>query len=168
MTKYKLVGRCLDGVRVEGYIVQELKTGRTVFAPKDTVDKLALSRQIENCVTQKYNGEIKIKGKGCKIVNLPLCDKNGRLIGRDNKVKEKEKGDWEIVGRIMNKQRTLGYRLRYNDGYNMKVTDKRRDDVILMAKHKLISNARVQLSKGESILRGVGCELTQLPTYRVV
>lgn len=61
---FKLVGRVMNGTKVEGYWVYDMMRQRNVYMPKDQVDELALNKCISNCTAQRYNNVVTLKGKG--------------------------------------------------------------------------------------------------------
>jgi hypothetical protein len=168
MAQYRIVGRCMDGVHVVGYVLMDLITGERRIVTTEETHYLVLNKQVDNCKGQLYNGQVYLKGVGCKLIDLPTYDKYGRPIEKVQKVKYKPRATAIIIGRILNDRNVIGYIVQAIDS-NGNVVKKRlkREEVIKLAREGKIANARVQMFNGEYILRGVGCNLSQLPAVNI-
>ena len=160
-TKYTIIGRYMDGVKVIGY---ELETtdGAKISLPKKTVEELALNKQILNCTAQKYVHPetskviVVLKGIGCKLSSLP--SKN------ISKAKTKVDTRGVITERIVNGKNTVGYIVRWHTG---ETREYKREDILKLAREGYLKNARAQMLKGRLLLRGTDCELAKLPARKV-
>jgi len=160
--KYKIVGRYMRGVEVIGYHVVD-SMGKDMPLDKESVQQMALDNIIVNCKAQLDNGEVRIKGVGCKLRDLPVIDADtGKPRGSDSGGKA-NRAIFTIVARIFEGKGIIGYVVRDGEGVDRKV---RRSDVFRLAEAGKITNARVQMDRGNVLLRGVNCDLAQLPTLR--
>lgn len=181
-TIYRVTGRYMDGQKIVGYhLVGE--DGSQAQETKDRVIYLIGKGLISNMRIQiGSDKEIIIRGKGINLNNLPVFD-SGKNQFRHNGVSQQAAntnvsttkssvsdanpmGQYEIVKRIMMKNKCLGYEVQDRSGH---VSRKKREEVIKLATQKLLSNAVAQrYTKPEDgsvaiILRGVGCDLAKLP-----
>lgn len=162
MGEYTLVGRQTSGTNVIGYIVMENRSGCVMPMRKEIVYKLALNKQISDVVAQNYKGKITMKGVKYKISELPVYDSNGNII-QDSEPQENKK--IYIVYKVVNGKNTLAYGIEIRVGnrtVNSAVLS--RDTIIKLAKQGAIENARYQSSNGKDILRGVRCNIAELPS----
>ena len=159
--KYKIVGRYMRGVEVVGYHVVD-SMGKDMPLDKEAVQQMALDNVIVNCKAQLDNGEVRIKGVGCKLRELPVIDVDTNKI-RGSESNRKNRAIFTIVARIFEGKGIIGYVIRDGEGVDRKV---RRSDVFKLAEAGKITNARVQMDRGNILLRGVNCDLAQLPTLR--
>ena len=161
---YRIIGRSLCGVKVIGYMLENVMTfERGIYSKKQT-EELALNKQIVNCTAQIYKDKIIIKGIRCKLVELPDFNENGIQIKKKHM---EDKHTIVIVSRVMRGKHNLAYVLEYR--INNNTIDTRtleREKVLNMAREGLIENARVQKLNNRYLLRGVKCELSQLPVIR--
>ena len=164
--RYTMVGRCIDGVNILGYAIQDKTTQQISLMDKATVDQLAITKQIENVVAQNYDGKILLKGKNCKLNELPNYNPDGSIYNRtDLHLDDNE--DIIVSARITKSKATVGYVISLRR--NGVVIDRRsitKEGLVKLAKDGNISNVRVQLSNKTPILRGVNFELAKLPIYR--
>lgn len=160
--EYRIVGRYMKGVEVLGYHLVD-RVGRDGFAKKEAVYELALDNNISNCKAQLYNGVIVLKGVGCKLSELPVMDVDTKRI-RGRGVENTRVRLYRISGRIFKGKQVIGYRIT---DINRNESDIRKSDAILLAKSGSIENARVQMNNGKEILRGVNCDLAQLPLIQL-
>lgn len=158
--KYKVVGRCMDGVKVIGYVVIN-NLGIKEYKVKDELYQLALDKHVVNCSAQLYDDKVVLKGIGCQLAKLPKLNKYGETI---EKVENNTKTAI-IVGKITDRKEVVGYRVQFNDGNNINYKNISRDKLLILAKNKKIDNARVQMLNNKMLLRGVNCDLTKLPVY---
>lgn len=158
-----VVGRCMNGVRVIGYIAVDNKTRAKLYFDKEQFQNLVINKQVVNCTGQVYEDKIIIKGVNCQLSKLPKFDHNGNPI-KHKKVREKEDRKLVIVGKITDSKEIVGYRLGYNVNGQINYKDIPRKAVLQLARDKKIKNARVQMSNNRMLLRGVGCDLSKLPS----
>ncbi len=165
---YIITGRCLEGVRVKGYVVKHIETGECKVISKADTEYLAQSKQIINCTGQVYEGKVVLKGTKCKLVDLPNYDLQGKLIQKDKSADNKNVPLLSIKARIVDGKNTIGYVI-YGLTMSGESMEKKieRDKVLVLAREGKISNARVQMFNNKPLLRGVKCELAQLPVVRV-
>lgn len=163
MGKYTIIGRQRNGTIISGYILRENATGRIGAFPKETVYRLAIDKQINDVITQEYNGRITMKGTKYKISDLPNYDENGKIIPREQK-SEMNAPKMIINGKVVDGKNVVAYRVaRVVNGVVTHQTILDRDSVIKYAKSGAIANVRYQKSNGADILRGVDCNLAKLP-----
>lgn len=164
--KYEVIGRCTNGVNVHGYILLDIQTGTKRMFSRQEVEELALSKTIKNISAQFYGGRVIMKGIGCKLSSLPNYDTNCNILGNDEN-KQSNAEEIRICARVSSGKSTVGYVIglfRNNKLIGYKELD--RYSTIMLARDGKISNARVQMSVGKPVLRGVNCELTQLKTVK--
>lgn len=167
MCKYRVIGRCMNGVHAVGYVLQSLNSQQNSIVAKSVVDELALNRSIVNVTGQVYDGKVFLKGVKCKLIDLPNCTVDGKIITKDARSIE-DKNTWNIIARIVNGKNIVGYRVAGVSTSGIEVEKNlSRDTIITLAKGGQIKNARVQMSNGKTLLRGNGCELAQLPSIRM-
>ena len=106
-----------------------------------------------------------------KISICPLCGKSYTgypALSRTDNIGKVRRGtsasdameQFLIVGTIKSGRNTVGYVIQ-NAGCGLKRV--KRQQVIELAKAGKIGNARVQMYKGAPILKGVNCDISQLP-----
>lgn len=164
--KCKIITRYMDGVKVIGYGLIDNLGNHHVMA-KDTVEQIALTKQIVNCTAQRYRDTIVMKGINCKLIDLPVIEvSSGKIRGEDDNNKKKiMKNQITLIGRITKGKTTVGYVVKTTNGEEKKLS---RNKVLVLARQGKISNARAQLYGERLILRGVGFELTQLPVLKTI
>lgn len=166
--EYVILGRCLNGVRVNAYVIKHTGTGVVSIVSKKETEYMAEKKQIINCTGQVYGGKILLKGTNCKLVDLPNYDLNGQLITKDKDISNKEIADLKIVARIVTGKNTVGYVIyKLDSNGNVDKRSIEREKVLVLAREGKIVNARVQMFNSKPLLRGVKCELAQLPVVRV-
>lgn len=164
--KYNIIGRYSEGVSVLGYVMQDLNSGHTELFNRKAVEELALGKRINNVTAQVYEGKVIMKGIDCKLSNLPSYDKTGTIICKQNKEEERTE-DIIIVGRLVKGKNAIGYKIALrNNGDTVNSKYISREKAVELAKQGYITNARVQMCNGESVLRGVSCDLAKLPSVR--
>lgn len=182
---YNVTGRYMDGQKILAYhLVGE--DGSQACETKERIIYLIGKGIIANMRTQKGpDGKLIIRGKGINLNTLPVYDNNKNKY-RDNGLSQaaqnsqvsiaksttpniSQMGQYRIVRRIMFKKRCLGYEVQ---DYSNSVKRFSREKVIDLAIQKLISNAvanKVTIKdengqpKIQVVLRGVGCNLNDLP-----
>lgn len=153
--KYNITARYMDGVKVLGYLL-ETTEGTQAKVTKKKVEELALNKQILNCVAQRYEDGVVLKGVDCKISkirNIYLKKENETVDTRG-----------EIIARVVSGKSTLGYIIRTFNGDEKTVS---RAKTLEIARKGLLRNARAQQSNDKMLLRGVNCELAKLQTIKV-
>ena len=180
---YRVVGRYMSGSNVIAYHLVGLD-GRQSAVSKDRLIYMIGKGLVSNMRVQSNGNEIILRGKGINLNSLPVYDsKNNKF--RDNKASKdaantavmpkkdtgiNPMGQLKIVKRILHKTTCLGYVVTDFSNNTRKL---KRDKVIELALQKLISNATVQKyrktpdSKPILILRGAGCNLSELPALIV-
>lgn len=164
--KYIVIGRYAEGVNVLGYVLQDTITGQTNLMPRSTVEELAMNKFIGNISAQIYGGKVILKGLNCKLSSLPNYDSNGNIVTKQDK-KCQTSEELKLSARILSGKTTIGYVISVlNNGVECNKKKISREDTMKLARKGLISNARVQMSNGKPVLRGVSCELAKLPSLR--
>lgn len=162
MRPYTIMGRQVKGTKVIGYILYKVDTNETICLPRDDVYKLAMNKQVNDVTAQEYNGAITIKGTKHKLNSLPKYDINGKLLSNNN---TEDQINVSIIYKIVNGKNIIGYGIEVKSGDNIiKSTTLSKEDVIVMAKQGIISNVRYQRNNGKDILRGVGCNMSDIPS----
>ena len=163
MRDFTLVGRQTSGTSVIGYMVMDNRTGKVQSVDKNTVYNLALNKRIEGVIAQEYMGRITMKGVHTKISSLPEYDKEGNLI-KSTDISEGKKRLY-ITYKVIDGKTTLGYGVDlYNQGRIISKCVITREQLIQFARAGTVINARCQTSNGKDILRGVGCNIAELPS----
>lgn len=167
-TQYQIVGRYMDGKEVVAYHLQSLETGKAGRYTREQVCYLVGRDQVTNCTGQIYQDKVLLRGVNCALEDLPVQYENGetRNMDRMGKVRRNETSQTSmekvrIVGCSRQGHNIVGYMLSNAGGAQKMVP---RETAIKMAEAGLIGNARVQSYNSQKILRGVGCDLNQLPT----
>lgn len=164
--KYMAIGRYTKGVSVLGYMLQDINSGAVRMIERQMVEKIALNKQINNITAQLFDGKIVMKGINCKISALPNYDSSGRLVTKSDENNQRL-NEVNIIGRLLDGKSTVGYILGITTN-GVKCGEKcvSREKTLEIAKMGKISNARVQMSNDEAVLRGVGCKLAKLPSVK--
>ena len=170
-TEYQIVGRYMDGKEVTAYHLQSIETGKAGRYSREQVAYLVGREQITNCIGQIYQDKLLLRGKGMSLEDLPVQQEGGELKRTDN-IGKVRRGtstsdameQFLIVGTIKSGRNTVGYVIQ-NAGCGIKRL--KRQQVIELAKAGKIGNARVQTYQGKELLRGVGCNLDELPTQTI-
>lgn len=170
-TEYQIVGRYMDGKEVTAYHLQSIDTGKAGRYSREQVAYLVGRDQITNCIGQIYQDKLLLRGKGMSLEDLPVQQENGTLSRTDNigKVRRGTSASeameqFLIVGTIKSGRNTVGYVIQ-NAGCGLKRV--KRQQVIELAKAGKIGNARVQTYQGRELLRGIGCNLDELPVQTI-
>lgn len=166
-TEYHIVGRYMDGKEVTAYHLQSLDTGKAGRYTREQVAYLVGRGQVTNCEGQIYQDKLLLRGKGISLEDLPVQQENGDLSRTDNLGKIRRGTNTNdaltqvmIVGSIVRGRNVLGYVIQNAGGGQAKVE---RDRLIELARAGRVGNARVQMYNGKPILKGVDCDLSQLP-----
>ncbi len=165
--RYMAVGRYIDGVNVLGYLLRDSHTQKVNLIDRKTVENLALNKLIGNITAQLYEGKVILKGVNCKLNTLPSCDHEGNIKSL-SQIKIPLGDKLVITSRIMNKKNIIGYVIQLMcNGVQVDKKSISREDVLRLAKDGYITNARVQYFNRKPVLRGVNCDLAQLPIIKV-
>lgn len=166
-TEYQIVGRYMDGKEVTAYHLQSLDTGKAGRYTREQVAYLVGRGQVTNCEGQIYQDKLLLRGKGISLEELPVQQENGDLTRADSLGRIRRGTNTHdaltqvmIVGSIVRGRNVLGYVIQNAGGGQARVE---RDRLIEMARAGRVGNARVQMYNGKPILKGVDCDLSQLP-----
>lgn len=167
--EYQIVGRYMDGKEVTAYHLQSLDTGKAGRYTREQVAYLVGRGQVTNCEGQIYQDKLLLRGKGISLEELPVQQENGDLTRADSLGKIRRGTNAHdaltqvmIIGSIVRGRNVLGYVIQNAGGGQARVE---RDRLIEMARAGRVGNARVQMYNGKPILKGVGCDLSQLPKH---
>ena len=168
---YQIVGRYMNGKEVTGYHLQSIETGKSGKFTREQTCYLVGRGQITNCTAQPYKDQIILRGNGMSLDDLPIINEDGELKNSDGLGKVRRGTSamealemYNIVGVVKAGRTIAGYVLQ-NAGCGIKKF--KRAEVLEMAKAGKIGNARVQMSNGREILRGIDCKLDELPTEKI-
>ena len=169
--EYQIVGRYMDGKEVTGYHLQSIDNGKSGRYTKEQVCYLVGRGQVTNCTGQLYQDKVLLRGNGMSLEDLPVQYEDGgsrnmEQLGRVRKGTSAEQAmtQFLIVGAIKSGRNTIGYVIQ-NAGSGIKKV--KRQQVVELAQAGRIGNARVQNYNGKLLLRGVGCNLDELPVEMV-
>ena len=167
-TEYQIVGRYMDGKEVTGYHLQSIETGKAGKYTREQVAYLVGRGQITNCEGQIYKDKVLFRGVGMNLDDLPIQQENGELYRTDSIGKVRKGTDaasamtqFMLVKSIVSGRNTVGYVVQNAGGATKPAT---RQQVLGLAQSGKIGNARVQEYQGKLLLRGVNCNLNELPT----
>lgn len=170
-TEYQIVGRYMSGKEVTAYHLQSLETGKDGKYTREQVAFLVGRDQVSNCEGQIYKDKVILRGKGMSLEDLPIQQEDGTLSRTDNIGKVRKGTEAKdaltqviIVGSLVRGRNVLGYVVQ-NAGGGQK--NLKRQDLLQLARDGRVGNARVQMYNGNYILKGVGCDLSQLPKKEV-
>lgn len=154
-TKYRVRNRVMSGVQVLGYDVADNCSNRLYRLNKEDFNRLALNNQIIDVHAQTSNGKVYCKG----INGLRLKDLNTVNITRSSEVDLR----FSIRSKIKfpNNRSIVGFLV---DCYDKKTRVITTQQAKLMASEGKIKNLRVNKVKDNQILRGIGCNLAEVPT----
>ena len=104
--RFRLLGRVMDGTKVNGYWMLDELTGTFGYMPKDKADQLALAKMINNCTAQYYQGVVTLKGNGFKVSKLPKYDKYGNVVDNSSKSRASQSSkiepEYALISKVMN------------------------------------------------------------------
>lgn len=170
-TEYQIVGRYMNGKEVTAYHLQSIDTGKSGRYSREQVAYLVGRDQVTNCVGQVYQDKLLLRGKGMSLEDLPVQQEDGALKNTERLGKVKRgtaaanaMEQFLIVGTIKSGRNTVGYVIQ-NAGCGIKKVN--RKQVIELAANGKIGNARVQKYQDNILLRGVGCNLDELPSEEI-
>lgn len=169
--QYQIVGRYMDRTEVVAYHLQCLSNGKSVKLSKEQVAFLVGRGQVTNCQGQIYQDKLLLRGVGVSLDSLPTkqVNREGSAIKNTSSIGKVRNGTSAgdamsqvmIVQFIVDGKRTIGAVLQNSGGGTAKVD---RNKLIELASAGRIGNARVQKSNDRVILRGVNCDLRNMPT----
>lgn len=175
--EYAIVGRYMDGKEVVGYHLQSLDTGKAGRYTREQVVFLVGRGQVSNCSGQIYGDKVLLRGEGVSLDDLPVQQENGKLSRTDNIGKVRRGATASdamtqvlVVALLVNGRNTWGYVIQNAGGAKTKVP---KETLKKLAKEGRVGNARVQsytnkeTGSTQIILKGVDCDLTALPKYKV-
>lgn len=166
-TEYQIVGRYMDGKEVTGYHLQSIDTGKSGKYTKEQVCFLVGRDQVTNCTAQLYQDKVLLRGKGMSLEDLPVQYESGESrnmeqLGRIKRgtTQTQAMEQFLIVGALKSGRNTVGYVIQNAGGGIKKI---RRNQAIELAQAGRLGNARAQNYNGQVLLRGIGCNLDELP-----
>ena len=72
-----MIARVMNKTTVVAYVLRDRNNGEYITLDKNTVDNLALNKEIYNCYAQVYQGSCNLKGINCQISKLPKFRPDG-------------------------------------------------------------------------------------------
>lgn len=165
--EYQIVGRYMNGKEVTAYHLLSLETGKAGKFTKEQVAFLVGRDQVTNCSGQIYQDKVLLRGVGMSLEDLPVQYENGDLaktanIGHIRRGTSTADAMTQVLlaGVIVDGRSAVGYVIQNSGGGQTKVS---REQLLSMARAGKVGNARVQMYQGKPILKGVNCDLKQLP-----
>ena len=165
--EYQIVGRYMDGKEVTAYHLQSIDTGKSGRYTREQVAYLVGRGQITNCIGQLYQDKVILRGNGMNLDDLPVQYEDGKSRNMDKLGRVKKGTDvadamtqFMIIGTIKSGRNVVGYVIQ-NAGCGVKRI--KRQQLLELAEAGRIGNARVQNYKGRTILRGINCNIDELP-----
>ena len=165
--EYQIVGRYMNGKEVTGYHLQSLETGKSGKYTREQVCYLVGRGQVTNCEGQIYQDKVLLRGVGMSLDSLPVQQEDGELsrtdsVGhiRKNTTAADAMTQLMLTAAIVSGRNVVGYVVSNSGGASKNVS---RADVIKLASENRLGNAKVQNYNGQLILRGLGCNLNELP-----
>ena len=169
--QYQIVGRYMNGKEVTGYHLSCLSNGKQGRYTREQVIFLVGGGRITNCEGQIYKDKVLLRGVGMSLDDLPVKYEDGKMKNTDQlgHIKRGSSTDnvmanLTIIGSLRNGRNTVGYVVRNAGGGEGNLS---RDKVIELASAGRIGNARVQNYNGRVILRGINCNLDELPSKSI-
>lgn len=170
--EYQIVGRYMDGKEIVGYHLQSLETGKAARFNKEQVAYLVGRGQVTNCEGQIYKDKVLFRGaNGVSLDSLPVIKEDGTLTHTDKLGKVRKDTTAQnaltqvmIVGLIVRGRETAGYVVQNAGGGQTQIP---RAQLLQMAQEGKVGNARVQMYQGKPILKGVNCDIRELPKQTV-
>ena len=166
-TKYKIVGRYMDGSTVTAYHLVDSKGGSRK-ATREQVIFLVGRGDVINCAGQLNNDGVVLRGIGMSLIDLPVVnEKTGNLKQLDNacvphmgvpnpNIPEK----YMIIGKIIDGTNVVGFTLQNQAGITRGF---RRDQVEKWVREKRIVNATFDYIRGVRVLKLLNCRIEDLP-----
>jgi hypothetical protein len=170
-TMYQIVGRYMNGAEVTGYHLQSMDSGKNGRYTREQVVYLVGRDQVTNCSGQIYQDKVLLRGVGVSLEDLPVVQESSGEITRTENIGRVKKGtdaasaltQFTIVGTIVSGRNTIGYTIANAGGATRDIS---KAQVIELIGAKKIGNARTQTYKGETLIRGVGCDISELPVKK--
>lgn len=155
--KFYMRKRIMDGVSVKAYELVDA-AGMTYRYTKEETEELALKGLIHGVKAQRCNGVVTIKGKdGFKIKDLETIN-----------IRQKEEVDMRptLVRKIKieNNREIVGYVLQ---NYDSSMDVRTLEGLVKLAANDKIKNIRINKSGNKMIVRGVNCNLNDIPTIKM-
>lgn len=156
MSRYTIHSTIKDGTRISGYKLQDIHGDYTIKEKAD-VEKLALNGYIDNATARldTKTGIITMKGKGCKLRELPVL----RLNDRQTRIL------YKVIGIYSYNRHTVGYRVQSSMGgiEHWKV-----EKAVAKARDGVVVGVGIQKFGDTYRLRGKdGFSLESLPVYKM-
>lgn len=165
--EYQIVGRYMNGKEVTAYHLLSLETSKAGKFTKEQVAFLVGRDQVTNCSGQIYQDKVLLRGVDMSLEDLPVQYENGDLtktanIGHVRRGTSTADAMTQVLlaGVIVDGRSAVGYVIQNSGGGKTKVS---REQLLSMARAGKVGNARVQMYQGKPILKGVNCDLKQLP-----
>ena len=170
-TQYQIVGRYMDGKEVTAYHLQSLETGKQGRYSREQVAYLVGREQVTNCTGQIYQDKLLLRGVGISLDSLPVQQEDGSL-SRTGNVGHVRRGTSNedimtqliIVELVVHGRNTVGYVVQNAGGGRTKIP---REQLLKLAQEGRVGNARVQMYQGKPVLKGINCDLRELPKQSV-
>lgn len=156
MSRFSIHSTIKDGTRISGYKLVDMNNNYSI-KEKSEVEKLALNGYIENATARldPNTGAITMKGKGCKLRELPVL----RLNDRQTRV------TYKVVGIYSQNRRTVGYKVISSYGVVEKWD---LNKAVSKARDGLVIGVGIQKFGEQYRLRGKnGFSLESLPIYKI-
>lgn len=155
--KFYMRKRIMDGVSVKAYELADT-SGVVYRYTKEETEQLALRGVINGVKAQRCNGVITMKGKdGFKIKDIETIN-----------IRQKEEVDMRstLVRKIKidNNREIVGYVLQ---NYDSSLDVRTSSSLIELATMDKIKNIRINKSGDKMIVRGVNCNLNDIPTIKL-
>lgn len=170
-TMYQIVGRYMDGKEAVAYQLQSIDSDKSAQFTREQVCYLVGRDQVTNCEGQLYNGKVLLRGKGVNFDNLPTKQidgefKNTESLGRIRKdaTAEQVMNQFMLIGTMKQGNNTIGYIVKNAGNATKRLS---RAKILELAEQGRIGNARVQRYNGQLLLRGVNCNIDELPSEQV-
>ena len=168
--RFKLLGRVMDGTKVNGYWLLDEFCNQCGYMQKQRVDQLALNKLIQNCQAQSYQGVVTLKGIGFKVQKLPKYNMYGErvdLLEKTSQSTSRQKlvePEYKLLYKVMNSKLNTGFFvLDLRTGNRVFLT---RDEVIELAAQGRIKDVKANRSKDKYILRGTNQQIEDLPVIQ--
>lgn len=175
--KYMLTGKLMSGTKVSHYNITDSK-GVSKKVTREQLIFLVGKGAIANCTGQLYGEQVIIRSSNGKSLNdLPIIDTNkhairnakqGVRVRPDKNNLEAVFNQCTLIGRVVRGNKNVSFFAEMPGGATKELL---REQVEQLALNRQVTNAKVQRCKDSSkggqtrlILRGVGIELSNLPT----
>ena len=175
---YRVTGRYMAGSEVTEYHLVG-SDGSTLRVGKDKAILMISRGLIENMRVQYSGSEVIIRGKGTNLNNLPVYDiKKDNFRSNNTPVqgttarttRQNPMAQYKIIKRIMFKTSCVGYTIQDATGKEVNINSTKAKDMALRG-FFTNADARKYMPNGETeprvVIRGVGCDLKNLPVILV-